>query len=153
MKITFYLLKSSTSWSLYIAQRCGCAGVLSIVKSRECFVFLERKKSGRRFKNKKEKPERERKELERDGGKSSWDKQVVSVWWLLRFIITRRFFFGFGRWKKKKKKRKLKVATLIIKMPNYEVVTTVTTIEGEKPQVGKFENHLSKFWDSGWETN
>lgn len=30
-------------------------------------------------------------------------------------------------------------------MPNYEVVTTVTTIEGEKPQVGKFENHLSKF--------
>lgn len=30
-------------------------------------------------------------------------------------------------------------------MPNYEVVTTVTTIEGAKPQVGKFEKDLSKF--------
>lgn len=34
-------------------------------------------------------------------------------------------------------------------MAKYEVVTTVTTIEGEKPRVGKFENHLSKFRDRG----
>lgn len=32
-------------------------------------------------------------------------------------------------------------------MAKYEVVTTVTTIEGEKPRVGYFENNLSKFCD------
>lgn len=32
-------------------------------------------------------------------------------------------------------------------MAKYEVVTTVTTIEGEKPRVGHFENNLSEFCD------
>lgn len=55
---------------MYIAQLCGCAGVLSIVKSREFFIslFIFSKKS-RRFKNKKEKPERGKIKSNRRRGK------------------------------------------------------------------------------------
>lgn len=124
---------SNGEWSLCASSASECAGV----RCRLWNFTISR------FKNKRketEKPAREKDSIVWWGKSWSWDKQVVSVWWLLRIIITRRFF-GFGLFEKQKRKTwKSK------KMPNYEVVTTVTTIEGAKPQVGRFENDLSKFW-------